>query len=110
MILILSIVAFIFFCFVEADGKDWVQGQRNADRRARDIINAIHSSATSITNCNKNIWEAQKQMLIEQNNKQYEGVDEITHFQDAHGRWFRERLVYDSEGRIIAKETIGVEQ
>lgn len=110
MILILSIVAFIFFCFVEADGKDWVQGQRNADRRARDIINAIHSSTTSITNCNKNIWEAQKQMLIEQNNEQYEGVDEITHFQDEHGRWFRERLVYDSEGRIIAKETIGVEQ
>ena len=110
MILILSIVAFIFFCFVEADGADWVQGQKNADRRTRQIINAIHSSTSAVTDCHKNIWEEQKKILIDESNKQYKDVDEITHFQDEHGRWFRERLVYDSEGRIIAKEVIGVEQ
>ena len=108
--LIIGLAFFVFFCYVEADGIDWERGQRNADRRTREIIGAIHSSTTSITECHKNIWEEQKMVLIEEQNKQYEDVDEITHFQDAHGRWFRERLVYDSEGRIIAKETVGVEQ
>lgn len=110
MFILFCIGAFIFFCYAEASGKDWIQSQRNADRRARAIISAIHSNTKTIASCNKNIWEEQKQMMIEEENKKYQDVDEVTHFQDAHGRWFRERLVYDSEGRIIAKEVIGVEQ
>lgn len=110
MILLFGLAVFLFFCYVEADGIDWERGQRNADRRTREIIGAIHSSTSTITECNRNIWEEQKRLQIEEHNKQYEDVDEVTRYQDAHGRWYRERLVYDSEGRIIAKETIGVEQ
>lgn len=110
MVLILSIIAFIFFCYVEADGIDWERGQRNADRRTQEIIGAIYSSTNAVLGCNRNIWEEQKRMAIAEHNKQYEDVDEITHFQDEHGRWFRERLIYDSDGKIIAKEVIGVEK
>lgn len=108
--LMLGIVIFIVFSIVEACGKDWVQAQKNADRRTRQIVNAIRSSTSSVTDCSKSIWEEQKRMMIEQENKQYNNVDEITHFQDSHGRWFRERLIYDCEGRIIAKEVVEIEQ
>lgn len=106
MVLVLSIVAFIFFCFVEADGADWIQAQKNADRRTRQIVDAIYSSSKEITSCSRQIWNEQ----MEVNKKLLEGCEEDKHFQDSHGRWFRERLVYDSEGRIIAKEVIGIEQ
>lgn len=107
---LIGLALFVIFCIVEADGIDWERGQRNADRRTRAIIGAIHSSASSITSCSQNIWEEQKRLMIEEHNKQYADVDEYKRFQDSHGRWFRERLVYDNEGRIIAKEVIGVEQ
>lgn len=110
MFLIVCIVLFVVFCIVEASGADWVQEQIYANRRASAIIDAINSSTNAITSCNRNIWEEQKQALIDKQNQQYKDVDEITRFQDEHGRWFRERLIYDSEGRIIAKEVIGVEQ
>lgn len=106
MVLVLCVVAFIVFSIVEADGADWVQGQKNADRRTRQIINAIHSSTDKINECSRLIWDEQKEY-----NKQFlESCSEDKHFQDSHGRWFRERLVYDSEGRIIAKEVVGIEQ
>lgn len=110
MFLIVCIVLFVVFCIVEASGADWVQEQIYANRRANAIIDAIHSSTDTITSCHRNIWEEQKQALIAEQNQQYKDVDEITHYQDEHGRWFRERLIYDADGKIIAKEVIGVEK
>lgn len=110
MVLLIGLGIFFVGCILEACGIDWVQGQLNADRRTNEIIGAIRSGTSRIVDCNRNIWEEQKRLTIDLHNKQFEDVDEITHFQDSHGRWFRERLIYDNDGKIIAKEVIGVEQ
>lgn len=106
MFTLFCIAMFVVFCIVEASGADWVQGQRNADRRTRAIIGAIKDSSSSITDTQRNIWEEQ----IDYYERFSEDLQNEREFKDEHGRWFRERMVYDNEGRVIAKEVIGIEK
>jgi hypothetical protein len=106
MVLAISVIVIIIAVLAEADGMDWEQEQRNADRRTRAIIGAIHSSTSEITSCYSRIAGEQ----IDYYKRFSEDMKNEREFKDEHGRWFRERMVYDSEGRVIAKEVIGIER
>lgn len=106
MFLMFCIAMFVVFCIVEASGADWVQEQILANRRTNAIISAINSSTSDITSCYERIWGEQ----VDYYKRFSEDMKNEKEFCDEHGRWFRERMVYDSEGKIIAKEVIGIER
>lgn len=106
MFLIFCIVMFIVFCIIEASGADWVQEQIYANRRTNAIISAISSSTEEVTSCFERISGQQ----INCYKRLSEDLKNEREFKDEHGRWFRERMVYDLEGNLIAKEIVGVER
>ena len=106
MVLLIGILIIIASVILEACGKDWVQHEKNADRRARYIAGAIHSSTSEITSCYERIMGQQ----IDFYEKMSEDLKKEKEFQDDHGRWFRQRFVYDDKGNIIAQEIIGIEK
>lgn len=106
MIIILGIILLVASSYMIASGKDWEQGQRNADRRTRQIISAIGGASSEITSCYQNIMREQKDYFT----RFCEDTEKELTFQDDHGRWFRKRLIYSPEGEVIAEEIIGVER
>ena len=106
MILLLCVIGFVVFSIVEASGKDWEAGQRNADRRTRSIISAIHNSSYDIEESNRNLMQNQVDYL----ERLCHDTENEEEFQDSHGRWFRRRLVYNERGQVVAEELVGVER
>ena len=106
MFLYFCIAAFIAFSILEACGADWVQSEINASRRTRMITSAISSSTSELKSCYQNLWQEQ----IDYYKRFREDMKNEKEFCDEHGRWYRERNVYDSEGKIIAQEIVALER
>lgn len=106
MFLMACIAGFIVFTILEACGKDWVQSEKNADRRARYIASAVSDSTSEIKSCFQQISEES----IDYYEKMRKDSEREVEFSDEHGRWFRKRFIYDSNGNIIAEEIMGIER
>ena len=106
MFLYLGIVLFVASCFLEVCGADWIQSEINADRRARMITGAISSSTSELKSCYQNLFQDQ----IDYYQRFREDMKNEREFCDEHGRWYRERNVYDSDGKIIAQEIVALER
>ena len=106
MRLCISIIAFIAFSILEACGKDWVQSEINANRRTRMITKAISSSTTELKSCYQSIMQDQ----IDYYQRFREDMKNEKEFCDSRGQWYRERNVYDTEGKIIAQEIVKLER
>lgn len=106
MFLVVCVMALIAFIILEACGKDWVQSEKNADRRARYIAGAISNSASEITSCYQRISQNQ----IDYYEQMRKDLQKEKEFKDEHGRWFRKRFIYDTNGNIIAEEIVGIER
>ena len=106
MFLYLGIVLFVASCFLEACGADWIQSEINADRRARMITGAISSSTSELKSCYQNLFQDQ----IDYYQRFREDMKNEREFCDEHGRWYRERNVYDLDGKIIAQEIVALER
>lgn len=104
MSIVVLVILFIVFSIVKASGEDWERGQYLSDRRTKAIISAIYGASDEITSEYR--YSNQDQIdYFERFNKDTEN-EKV--FKDNHGRYKRERLVYDTEGNIIAKEIIEV--
>ena len=106
MILILGIILLVASSYMIASGKDWEQEQRNADRRTRQIVSAIGGASEEITSCYQNVMREQTDFF----ERFYKDTEKELEFQDEHGRWFRRRLIYGTDGEVVAEEVIGVER
>lgn len=106
MFLIVCIILFIVFCVVEASGRDWEQGQINASARTEHIISAIYGACDEI----KSEYKYAHQDEIDYFERFKEDTEKEAEFQDEHGRWFRKRLIYSPDGKVIAEEVVGVER
>jgi len=104
MFLLVSIIALIAFCIVDSMDKRFYEGERYAEMRTSDIISAIESSSYDITSCAKNISREEID-FYERFNKDTEN-ERV--FRDNYGKYKRERLVYDGNGNVIAKEIVEV--
>jgi thioredoxin-related protein len=106
MFLIICIILFVVFCIIEASGKDWERGQMNAYDRTEKIMSAIYGATDELKSEYKYVQQDQTDYF-----EQFkEDTEKESEFQDEHGRWFRKRLIYSPEGKVIAEETIGVER
>lgn len=106
MFLVICIVLFVIFCITEASGRDWERGQINADTRTEHIVSAIYGACDEI----KSEYKYSQQDQVDYFERFKEDTEKEQEFQDEHGRWFRKRLVYSPEGKVIAEEVVGVER
>ena len=105
MVLAVCIILFVISCYFQAMGEDWEYGQMLADRRTDRIINAIQGASHEITSS----YSYHSEEQIDYFERLHADLENEKEFQDSHGRWFRERLVYDSYGKVIAKEVVQIE-
>ena len=105
MVLAVCVIIFFLSCWVEASGKDWEMGQWLAERRANRIISAISGASHEITSCYTSLFHDQ----IDYWDRFRQDMEKEKTFQDSHGRWYRKRLVYGSDGNLIAEEVVEIE-
>ena len=89
-----------------ASGKDWETSERNADRRTRAIISAIGGASSDITSCYDRIMNEQTDYF----ERFHEDLQKEIEWKDTHGQMCRKRMIYDSEGKVIAEEIVRIEQ
>ena len=100
--IILLIVSLILW----ASGKDWEASEHNADRRTRAIISAIGGASSEITSCYSKIAGEQ----IDYFERLHEDLQKEIEWKDSRGQMCRKRMIYDTEGKIIAEEIVRIEQ
>ena len=107
VIMVLAVCVIIFFlsCYAEASAKDWELGQWLAERRADRIISAIGGASHEITSTYTSLFHDQ----IDYWDRFRQDMEKEKTFQDSHGRWYRKRLVYGSDGNLIAEEVVEIE-
>ena len=105
MVLAVGVIIFFLSCYAEASAKDWELGQRLAERRANRIISAISGASHEITSTYTSLFRDQ----IDYWARFRQDMEKETKFQDSHGRWYRKRLVYGSDGNLIAEEVVEIE-
>lgn len=99
---ILLIVSLVLW----ASGKDWEASERNADRRTRAIISAIGGASSEITSCYNKIAGEQ----INYFERFHEDLQKEIEWKDSRGQMCRKRMIYDTEGKVIAEEIVRIEQ
>ena len=104
--MIVWFILFLISVCLWASGKDWEQSERNAFIRTEATISAINNASSEITSCYQNIMAEQ----VDYFERLLEDTENEKEFQDSNGRWFRKRLIYSPEGKVIAEEIIGVER
>lgn len=105
MVLAVCVIIFFISCYAKASGEDWEMGQWLADRRTDRIISAIGGASKEITSSYEYIAQEQ----IDYWERFREDMKNEKEFQDSHGRWFRERLIYGPDGQVVAKEVVQIE-
>lgn len=106
MFLLIALGAF-FLCSVgKAIAEDWLTGQKNLQYCAGEIADAIysgsHTIASSIESSATYITEEEKELIETYKNKQVET------YTDQHGRKMRTRIIYNERGIPIAEERIEI--
>ena len=100
------VILLIISLILWASGKDWESSERNADRRTRAVISAISKTSAEVTSCYSNIVSEQTDYF----ERFHEDMEKERTWRDNRGQMYRKRIIYDTEGNVIAEEIVRIEQ